>query len=99
MQVLSVFHKSHNIIRATLEDSAGAAVTGAVVTITIRDKSGTALVTGATMVDGSDGTYDYTASNTVLPTVNEIYKAEITAVSGGNTRYAEVFVKNVLDTD
>ena len=31
------------------------------------------------MVDQSDGTYDFSIINTLLPTINEIYKAEVTA--------------------
>ena len=97
--MLLAFHKSHNLLTATLTDSAGASVSSATVTVTIRNKAGTALVTAATMVDQSDGTYNYSMSNTLLPTEGEIYKAEITSVSGGNTRYAEVPIKNILDTD
>ncbi len=97
--MLKVFFKSHNTITATLTNLAGAAVAGATVTITIRDKAGTALVTGGTMVDQADGDYDFTSTNVLLPTENEIYRAEVTAVSGGSTRYAEVALKNTLDAD
>ena len=97
--MLNVLFKSHNVLRATLTDSAGATVTGSTVLVTITDKSGTALVTAATMVDGSDGTYDYTISNSLLPTLGEIYIAKITSTKSGDIRYVEISLKNVLDTD
>ena len=97
--MLLAFHKSHNTIVATLTDVDGLAVTGATVTVTIKDKAQTALATDQPMVDQADGTYEFVSNNSLLPTEDEIYKAEITAVSGGNTRYAEVAIKNILDMD
>ena len=96
---LTAFHKSSTTLIATLKTAAGVLTSGATVTVTINDASGTALVTGATMLDQSDGTYEYDISNTLLPTENEIYRAEITAVNSGLTRYSEVSLKNILDAD
>ena len=97
--MLTAFHKSTIILTATLTNAAGTALTGATVTVTILDMDGTALVTGATMVDQSDGTYDFTIINTLLPTAGDTYTAQITAVSGTNTRFAEVPIKTEVDVD
>ncbi len=95
--MLLAFHKSTNVLIATLTDSAGTGITGATVTVTILDKAGAALVTGQTMVDQSDGTYEYIMSNVLLPTEDEIYRAQVTAVKSADTRYAEIPIKNLLD--
>ncbi len=97
--MLLTFHKSHNILRAILTNAAGAAEAGAVVTVTIKDKAGTELVTGASMPEVLAGEYEYNISNILLPTEDEIYRAEITAVASGNTRFAIVSFKNILDVD
>lgn len=96
---LTVNFKSTATLTATLTDSAGTAVTGAAVTVTIVDKKGTELVTDGDMADQADGTYDYTIANTLLPVAGQTYTAQITAVSGGNTRYAEIKLDNTVDAD
>ncbi len=97
--MLLTFHKSNNILRATLTDDLGALVTSATVTVTIKDKAGTSLVTGASMPEVGSGEYEYNISNILLPTEDEIYRGEVTAVKSGNTRYAEIPFKNILDVD
>ena len=97
--MLKAFHKSHNTLRAELTSPTGAAITGATVTADIKDKAGGAVATGVSLAEQGDGIYDFIMSNTLLPTENEIYRAEVTAVSGASTRYAEVGIKNIVDTD
>lgn len=95
--MLSLVHKSTNILTATLTDSSGSAVAGATVTVTILDLDGTEIVSGAIMVGQGDGTYDYTVANTLLSTPGVRYRAQVTAVSGTSTRYAEVELTSRVD--
>ena len=97
--MLLTFHKSNNILRATLTNDVGVLETGAVVTVTIKDKAGTALVTGASMPEVGTGEYEYNISNILLPTEDEIYRGEVTASKSGNTRFAVIPFKNIMDVD
>ena len=97
--MLTQFHKSTGTLTATVTDVDGVAASGATVTVTIVDHAGTALVTDAAMADQSDGTYDYTISNTLLAVADRVYTAQITAVSGGSTRYAEIKITTEIDAD
>lgn len=98
--MLTAYHASTSVLSATLTDAAGTAVTGATVTVTITNKSGTALATGQAMVeDGSTGVYEYTIADDLLPTASQKYSATITAVKDSNQRQATVTIYSQKDTD
>lgn len=96
--MLTVYLGSTATLTATLKDAAGVAVTGATVTLTIRNDAGTAIVTGASMADAGAGAYTYTITSNLLPLATFAYQAQVTAVKSGATRYAMVGILVVTDT-
>lgn len=99
MAPIEAFFKSDNEITATVTDSGGSAVTGATVTLTLEDPSGSEVVSSQSMSDDGGGDYTYTVADDTMTEKNAIYVAKITAQSGGNQRYAEVDLYNTPDTD
>lgn len=98
--MLTAYNASTATLSATVTDTAGDAVSGATVTVTIADRDGTALATGETMTEaGSTGVYSYTIAYNLLPTVGQRYTATITAISGSNRRTATVTIYLQKDTD
>lgn len=91
------YDQSTGILEATLTDADGDAVTDATITVTISDRAGTDLVTGASAPHDSGGVYKYTIADDLLPLAGAMYLAKVTAVSGSNQRYAERTIHNKLD--
>lgn len=97
------------VLTHTLTDSAGDAVSGATVTVTITDSqvtdwlngdtppSGSVLLEDQAMNDESDGTYTYTVADTLLTVPGASYYAHIVAISGGLQQYTRVRIEPTID--
>ena len=74
---------SDHVLRLTLLDDTGLAVTGAAITVTISKRDGTQLIQD-TMIDSGngDGKYTLPLDNTVINS-NEYHEILVEAVAGG----------------
>lgn len=90
---------SHNRIKATLTDENGDAVTGATVTLTVTDRSGTVAI-NVTMNEDGGGVYSYLATPSELTKREHKYKAKVEATSPATMeREAEVVLFTAIDAD
>lgn len=98
--MLIVYHASTATLSATVTNADAEVVTGATVTVTIRDPAGTALASGQTMTEvGTTGVYNYVIASNLLPAVGAKYKATITATKDTNVRTATITLYTARDTD
>lgn len=86
-------------ITATLTDEAGAAVVGAAATLTVTDRTGTAVIEDEAMTDDGNGLYSFLATPAQLARREHRYLTKVTAVSAGVTRYAEGALFTAIDAD
>ncbi len=92
LEVLAI--GSDNLVRldSLTNASSGAYVNNATATFTLRDQSGTALITNSAMayVAASNGRYEGTIPYTQSLTLNAYYTIEITATGGGFTIFRKL---------
>lgn len=93
------FNGSTSELTATVTTATGGAVSGATVTVTVTDRDGTALVSSASMTEGSGGAYTYTMAYGLLPTADRNYTAVVTAISGASRRSATAVIRSMKDMD